>query len=402
MRKLLLCIALAGCSAPSEGSDGAAAQDLAGADLVGTAGADLAGTDLATTAGPHRWVMGYYTGYQAKALPVAEIDWTALSHLAIAFYLPDGAGGLDEQLSIDPTAGPALGHALVAAGHAAGRKVVASIGGSTAHDTLAASAKAATRAKFVARIVKLVGDYGFDGVDLDWEPIASADVGDLVALATALRAALPGTTLTIPVNTRNYNLMDDLSFAPQLAAVFDQVNLMSYGMAGTYTGWKSWHSAPLHWNHDTTTPTGIDDSIDAYLATGVAAAKLGVGSGFYGLCYSSPVKAPAQALGGSAIVADDGTMSYAHIMSAYYSAAAAQRDTGAAVPYLTFAAPHGPEQCTYVTYEDAQSIADKGAYVASKGLGGVIIWTINQGHLASAPVGQRDPLLAAMRAAFNP
>ena len=39
--------------------------------------------------------------------------------------------------------------------------------------------------------------------------------------------------------------------------------------------------------------------------------------------------------------------------------------------------------------------------VRAQGLGGTIIWTISQGHLADRPVGQRDPLLDAVRAAFR-
>lgn len=47
------------------------------------------------------------------------------------------------------------------------------------------------------------------------------------------------------------------------------------------------------------------------------------------------------------------------------------------------------------SYENEQSIAAKGDYARSQGLGGTIIWTIGQGHLPAAPVGSRDPLLAA-------
>src|SRR5207253_2746419 len=115
----------------------------------------------------------------------------------------------------------------------------------------------------------------------------------------------------------------------------DQINVMTYGMSGAYSGWKSWHSSPLHWNHDSATPTGIDDTVARYVAAGVPAAKLGVGSGFYGECYTSPVTAPNQALGSSTVTASDGVMSYRSIVSNYYSAGASHWDTTAMVPYLT-------------------------------------------------------------------
>jgi chitinase len=357
-------------------------------------------TDGAPPSASGLWSMGYYAGYEAAKYPVAEIGWSGMTHLAVAFYLPDGNGGLDESLFQSATEGPKLGHALVDAAHKAGKKAVASVGGAGMHDAFVASASNANRAKFVARIKKLVTDYGYDGVDLDWEPVTTADEPTLVALAKELRTAMPTTLLTIPIGTVNHNLKEDLSWAPKVAAVVDQFNLMSYSMAGAYQGWKSWHAAPLHWNGDGATPTGIDDSVDAFLAAGVPAAKLGLGSGFYGLCYTAPVNAPVQVLNGSTIKASDGAMSYANIMTQYWTAQAAKFDATAKVPWLGFAQPTGPQGCSYVSYEDAQSLAEKGAWAKSKKLGGIIVWTINQGYLPAAPQGQRNPLLTAIEAAF--
>ena len=195
----------------------------------------------------------------------------------------------------------------------------------------------------------------------------------------------------MPVGYENGNSPDDLSGYPAIASAYDQVNVMSYGMAGAYSGWKSWHSSAMHYT-DSATPTSIDDSVGLYLKAGVPAAKLGFGIGFYGLCYTSPVTAPDQALAGSVVAADDNDMSYANIMTSYFSAAAHQWDSLALVPYLSLATPTGPKKCTFVSYDDEQSIAEKGKYLKSKGLGGVIEWTINQGYVGSA-----SPLLEAVK-----
>jgi chitinase len=53
-----------------------------------------------------------------------------------------------------------------------------------------------------------------------------------------------------------------------------------------------------------------------------------------------------------------------------------------------------------VTYEDTQSIADKGQYVHDQGLGGAIVWTINEGYRPSQPPGQQDPLMEALAQGF--
>ncbi|MFI5041836.1 MAG: glycoside hydrolase family 18 protein, partial [Acidimicrobiales bacterium] len=344
------------------------------------------------------WVMGYYSGFGAS-YPVAEIDWSGLTHLAVAFYLPDTQGNIDESLSRG-NAGPALGHSLVSAAHMAGKKIIASLGGAGSEAAWQGSTATAQRATFVTNVKNLVQTYGFDGVDLDWEPFAAADHAALQALVGDLRAQLPGVIITMPVGCQNNNSPDDLSFFGTLAASVDRLNLMSYGLSGAWQGWKSWHSSPLHWNGDTSTPIAIDSSVDDYLAAGVPPGKLGIGSGFYGECYTLPVMAPDQALGGATVAASDGTMSYANILSGYYASSAYHWDTGAMVPYLSFASAHGSQGCTYVTYEDAQAIAAKGAYSKSNGLGGVIIWTINEGYVASAAAGQRSPLLEAMKTAF--
>src|SRR5258706_14581541 len=131
--------------------------------------------------------------------------------------------------------------------------------------------------------------------------------------------------MTMPVGYQNLNLKDDLSGYPAIAQQYDQINIMSYGMAGAWSGWKSWHSSPLY-QQDSATPTSIDSSVKLYVAAGVPKSKLGVGIGFYGLCYTPPVTLPDQDLGGSNLVASDGTMSYAHIMTDYYAAGARQWD----------------------------------------------------------------------------
>jgi chitinase len=342
------------------------------------------------------WVMGYYSSWDANQYPVSQIDWSGLTHIATAFNLPDGNGAVSASGSFDAT----LAKSVVNAAHAAGKKAIASIGGSGSATVFEGSTSQAHLAAFVTNLKNLVTSSGYDGVDIDWEGGPASDQMLLMSLVQALKAAIPGALITVPVGIENNNSPSDLSFFGTLAPLVDQINIMSYGMSGAWSGWKSWHSSPLYWNRDSATPVGIDSSVADYLAAHVPPSKLGVGSGFYGECYSAPVTAPDQALGGSQVVASDGVMSYAHILSAYYSASAHQWDTTANVPYLTFSASHGSEGCTYVSYEDPQSIAAKAAWVKSKGLGGVIIWTINEGYVASAPAGQQSPLLSAMRTGF--
>ena len=164
-------------------------------------------------------------------------------------------------------------------------------------------------------------------------------------------------------------------------------------------GWQSWHSSALY-GETPTTPTSIDSTVERYLDAGVPAAKLGIGIGFFGACYTPPVTGPKQDLRGGTVAASDNDMSYHNIMTRYYADAARIWDDEAKSPYLTFATATGPLGCGFISYDDAQSIGERAAYVDSRGLGGAIVWTINQGYLPDAPAGSRDPLMDALRTTF--
>ena len=104
---------------------------------------------------------------------------------------------------------------------------------------------------------------------------------------------------------------------------------------------------------------------------------------------------------GAAVPASDGTVSDTNIMETYDDASAAQWDDVAQVPYLSFASATGPAGCSYISYDDAQSIATKASYVKASGLGGVIVWEIAEGYLPNAAAGSRDPLMEATRTGFR-
>ena len=376
-----------GGSTDSGGRTGGASGTTGGSSDAG-ASMDAGSLDGGTASGA--WSMGYYASWNPEQYPISEIEWSGLTHIAMAFYLPkpDGsmtlAGG-NPQLATD----------LIAAAHLHGVKAIASIGGADSQSGFQQASAGGSVATFAANLVSLLTTTGYDGIDIDWEPMDKTDEPAVIDIANRIRKAKPGALMTIPIGAINVNLGADLSGFPAIAAVYDQLNIMSYGMAGAWSGWKSWHSSALY-HTDSATPMSIDSTVKLYLAASVPAAKLGIGIGFYGLCYSSPVTAPDQALNGATLVAGDDAISYAKIMTSYYSASARQWDALARVPYLSFASPHAPDGCTYISYDDEQSIAEKGAYVKAKGLGGVIQWELNEGYLSSAAAGQRNPLLSAI------
>lgn len=361
--------------------------------------AALAAAPAAGAAAPDpapRFVTGYWVGYQQGLYPPEKIDFGALTHLVVGRVLPRPDGTLRTALDIDDLAGPKIAADLARRAHAAGRKALLMIGGAGEHAGWVGASSPQNRARFVAELVATMRRLGYDGVDLDWEPLEKADKPVILELVRALRAAAPAAVITMPVSWLNANT--DLPADPwygQVAASLDQLNIMSYGMADAW-GWQSWHSSAVE-GEGRLTPSSVAVSARGYAAAGVPRAKIGLGIGFYGSCWVAPVTGPRQATRGSRVVASDNEMSYARIVRDYLDPAALRWDEAARASYLSFPAPRGPKNCTFVSFEDERSIAAKGALARAQGYGGAMIWTVNQGYLAATG---RNPPLEAVGAAF--
>ena len=353
-------------------------------------------------AGPSRtgkWVSAYYVAYHQSWYPPSAIAWDGLTHLLVARVVPNADGSLNTTFDVDATKGPALARTLVQLAHQHGKKALLMVGGAGTREGFRSAAAAPRRKSFVHNLVTFATEYGFDGFDLDWEPIDAGDHEPLQALAQSLRAASPGAMLTLPVGWVGINNANVGSFYGEIAPLFEQINIMSYGMAGPWPGWQSWHSSALH-GETPTTPTSVESAVNAYIAAGVPAAKLGIGIATYGACWSAPSSGPKTSIESARIVADDNVMTFDHIMNDYLAPGCERWDATARASYLTFSAPHGPQGCTFISYESPRSILEKGDYVKQRGLGGAMVWTVSQGYRPSLPSGQRDPLMDALAKGF--
>ncbi|MBN2530541.1 MAG: glycoside hydrolase family 18 protein [Deltaproteobacteria bacterium] len=336
------------------------------------------------------WVTGYYVGYQRSLYPPEVVNYQAMTHLAIGAILPKSDGTLDTNFYLTAMQGAAMVDELVERAHAVGTKVLGMVGGAGADAEFASASSSVNLSKFVQELVSFARDsHHMDGLDLDWEPLNDEDHAPFEALVDALRAAWPEVILTLPTGFLNSNYGSPDPFLAQIAPKLDQINLMSYGMAGGWSGWESWHSSALY-GDGPSYPTSVSQSAESLIAANIPSKKVGVGIGFYGLCYSEPVTGPRQALNGASVLKRDNKMSYTNIMTDYYSESSYVFDTEAKVPYLSLTP--AKDSCSYVTYENEATIEAKASYVKQKNLGGVIIWTINQGYLPNAS-GAKDPLM---------
>jgi chitinase len=348
-----------------------------------------------------KWVSGFYVGWQTDAYPPTAVDFSSLTHVMVFAVLPHEDGTLDTSIFVDPVNGPVLAQRVAQLAHNAGKKAILTVGGSGTGRAFS-GATAQNMAAFVQKLTSLLSGWGFDGIDIDWEPLAPADYAAVMSLVQQLRAAQPGMIITVDVGWQNTNFKlagADAQFYRQLAPLVDQLNMMNYGMADNWGGWVVWHSSALY-GEGPDHPSSVASSAKIYLDAGVPASKLGMGIGFFGSCWNWPARAPLQQTDIAHVVSADNDMSSANVRRLYYHVENYHYDSVAQAPYLSFDNPAGAKQCTFISYEDETSVTAKGQYAQEAGLGGTIIWQLNEGYNPNAS----DPssLLHAVGSAFLP
>ncbi|HET9958813.1 MAG TPA: glycoside hydrolase family 18 protein [Polyangiaceae bacterium] len=227
----------------------------------------------------------------------------------------------------------------------------------------------------------------FDGVDIDWEyPAYAGDVGSvyrdedtrnftllLEEFRRQLSAIDPKLLLTIaaPAGSPQTALLE----LGQIHRHLDWINLMSYDMHGAWdaTGPTNFHAPLLLSNKDPARESGLsaDAAIQRYLDGGVPASKLTLGLPFYGRGWTG-VAAANNGLYQSASGPAPGTYE-AGIEDYRVLAARAKpgfRDSAAGA-YWTF---DGNE---FWSFDDPENIRSKTEYARSKGLGGVMAWSLD-------------------------
>src|SRR5882724_2806855 len=122
------------------------------------------------TTAPAPWSVGYLWPFGNPPLPVPDIDWSALTHIVHFAAVVNADGTLDletEQISKNA-------ESLVAAAHKAGVKALLGVmqANWSGQTTTLEQAATSHRAELVSNIMKVVDAYGYDGVDVDWEPLS--------------------------------------------------------------------------------------------------------------------------------------------------------------------------------------------------------------------------------------
>lgn len=342
-------------------------------------------------------VVGYYAGWAAyQGYTPDQLPAEHLTQINYAFARidPDTLTIALENPAHDKKNLAALRKLRQQNGHL---KLLISVGGwSDSQYFSDAAATAARREAFAASCVDFVVAQGLDGVDLDWEyPVSGgapgtihrpADKQNFTKLLQELRTRLDRQgrrdgkdySLTIAGAAGSWYL--NQIEAVKVADIVDHIFLMGYDLHGPWDTSADFN-APLH------TPSGaspqgkssIADSVQAYLDKGIPAEKLVLGMPLYGYAYQG---VSSQNNGLYSTYTSAKSVSYRTLKKNYLSNDAYRRlrHGEAQVPYL-----YGSR--TFISYDDAESLAAKAALARSRDLGGIGFWELSQddgGELTAA------------------
>nr|CAD7429086.1 unnamed protein product [Timema monikensis] len=226
-----------------------------------------------------------------------------------------------------------------------GIKIMAALGGGSAGSATFSTVvnDASKRSAFVDNAVNFLSNYGFDGMDIDWEYPASGDgsrSSDKEAFVETLKELRSkfdkhGYLLSVAVGAGNSFIGSSYDVVGISQSV-DFINVMTYDF---HSGWESYtgENAPLYARSSDSYDESVDSCIQGWLSAGAPAEKIIMGMGLFGISYNL-VNADDRWIGSPA------------------------NGPGAAGIYTEGEGSLG--------YMEAQ-------YVSDKGLGGAMVWSID-------------------------
>ncbi|RYO79945.1 hypothetical protein DL766_009076 [Monosporascus sp. MC13-8B] len=202
----------------------------------------------------------YGRDYQPQDLPVDK-----LTHVLHAF------ADVDKRYSTDSR-------------NDQGRNAYSVAGGRTAPTFMPMAGDAAARVNFAWTAVGLMSDWGFDGIDIDWEyPQTAAEAQNYVLLLQACRRALDDYAVRNGVKDRTGQ---PVPFPHHRRHSCRAQHLMSYDYAGSWSD-VSGHTANPFANSENpkSTPFSTDSAVQYYLEQGIRPHKVLLGLPLYGRAF---------------------------------------------------------------------------------------------------------------------
>lgn len=315
-------------------------------------------------------LLGYVYGMPDK------INYELYTHLCHAFVVAEKNGELIPQKNVP-------NRQLVTDAHQAGVKVLLSLGGWGWDENFAEmSLDPAAEDKYVANVMKLVDEFDYDGIDLDWEyPDTNIEIVGFERLTRKFRKALDDLE-----NKKKRQMLVTMAAAAHpktlewlsnefLLETMDWVNVMTYDYYGSWAPYAGHHS-PLFVSSQM--PDGekhsTESSIKYLLDRKLPADRIALGIPLYGRAFA--VGQPYANTAGSSKPSRE-SYNYRSLVPLFNDSAwTRQWDDESKNPWLV--AVDGSE---VVGYDDAESVAIKSQWAMQQGLRGIFFWQVDADRL---------------------
>ena len=142
--------------------------------MVSPAGTSNAVTPSAPVTPPAsgKWISGYWVGYNRSLQNENQIDMSQLTHIMVGRADVVNGNQISPSFFQGTSQGPTIAKTITARAHSAGKKAIMMIGGSDALASLETASNSSNRAGFITNLLASMDQLGFDGIDVDWEPIS--------------------------------------------------------------------------------------------------------------------------------------------------------------------------------------------------------------------------------------
>lgn len=352
----------------------------------------------------------WYRQGDGKYLP-SDIDTDLCTHITYGFAVLDGS-----TLTIKPHDSWAdidnEFYKKVVALQSKGVKVLIAIGGW--NDSLGDKYSRlvndpAARAKFIEHVLKFIEEWGFDGLDLDWEypkcwqvdcdKGPDSDKSAFAAWVRELSAALKPRGLLLSTAVSPSKMVIDAGYdVPSLSRDFDWIAVMTYDFHGNWDK-KTGHVAPLYYYPgDTYDYFNANFSLNYWIEKGADRRKIIMGMPLYGQSFSLAdskehgLNAPSYGPG------EAGDFTRAGGFLAFYEICerVKRRSWQVVRDPLGRIGPYAYSGQQWVGYDDVSEIRRKSQLVKDLGLGGGMIWALDLDDFRNRCGCGRHPLLSVL------
>ncbi|KAI0543166.1 carbohydrate-binding module family 18 [Xylaria digitata] len=341
-------------------------------------------------------IIGYYEGWKYNAdcsgVSLRHIPVGSLTHLHLSFgYITPSSYDIAMMSGVPDSV---ITDVMALKQQNPGIKMIISLGGWTFSDNGTDTqpvfgdivSSTANQLKFIGKLLAFVNEYGFDGVDFDWEYPGAGDRGgnpsdgtkfehflftlELINLLQPKRLVVSFTTPTSFWYLQHFDLAASMQWV-------DWTNLMAYDLHGTWDGAED-QIGKIILAH--TNLTEIGTALSLFWRNGIDPAKINLGVGFYGRSFQladpncwkpgCPFKGGAEA---GSCSGQSGILSYneiTNLIKQYDIDPYWDKDNG--VKYMTW----GGDQ--WVSYDDTDTFQQKIKFANDQGLGGLLIWAVDQ------------------------